>query len=367
MEDQRSREARWIAGVEPPSEMLTQSMTSIYEKECREQPVCLAQLLRAYEKDKSITAAMDKLRQMSLSPGPVLWVGMGASYCSSVTGSSFLQSSGRSSFAVDASEWLHYSRPVWDQAAASVLLTTSGESAELVQLCQQSARKPLALLCNNEKSTCWSSTQIRFPIMAGPEYGNATKTYTNATAACMVLASHMLGRAWQQDAERAIVAYSAALDEIFSLRSELERFCRGAANIELVGRGPAYGGAIMGALCIREMTGNRAAPHSGGGFRHGPLLDVNESHVAIVLALGRAAELGVNLALDCHARGGKVILVGTEERQPSERFLPITISAVPEPWEGITSVIVPQALTLAMAEQFGAKLPPRFQYGIMQE
>lgn len=123
----------------------------------------------------------------------------------------------------------------------------------------------------------------------------------------------------------------------------------------------------MGSLCIREMTGHRAAAHSGGGFRHGPILDVDGSHVAIISALGRAAGLGIELAHDCHARGGKVILVGTEERQKSERFLPITIGAVPEPWEGITSVIVPQALTLAMAEKFGAKLPPRFQYGVMKE
>lgn len=367
MSDQSSQEARWIAGVKPPSEMLTQSMTSIYEKECREQPECLARLLGAYEKDKSITAEMDEVRHLALSSGPVLWIGMGASYCSSLTGSSFLQSCGRPSFTVDASEWLHYSRQVWGRSAASILLTTSGESAELVRLCQEGPHKSIALLCNNEKSTCWSATQIRLPILAGPEYGNATKTYTNATAASIVLASHMLGRAWQEDAERAVMAYSAALDAIFGLRGELEQFCRGAANLELVGRGPAYGGAIMGALCIREMTGNRAAPHSGGGFRHGPLLDVNESHVAIIMALGRAAALGVELAMDCHARGGKVILVGTEERRPSERFLPITISAVPEPWEGVTSVIVPQALTLAMVEQFGAKLPPRFHYGIMKE
>jgi glucosamine--fructose-6-phosphate aminotransferase (isomerizing) len=164
-----------------------------------------------------------------------------------------------------------------------------------------------------------------------------------------------------------MVAYCAVLDSVFRLRSELEQFCRGAANIEIIGRGPAHGAAMMGALCIREMTGNRAAPHSGGGFRHGPLLDVNESHVAIVLALGRAAELGVHLALDCHRRGGKVILVGTEERAPSERWLPVRISSVPEPWEGITSVVVPQALTLAIAEKFGAKLLPRFEYGIMKE
>jgi glucosamine--fructose-6-phosphate aminotransferase (isomerizing) len=367
VESRAGQDSRWIAGVEPPKEMLTLSMTSIYEMECREQPERLVQMLRAYQEDDHILEALEQLGRMALSAGPVMLVGMGASYCSSIVASSFLQSCGRLSFATDASEWLHYSPPVWDQAGVSILLTASGESAELVQLCRNSAKLPLALLCNNEKSTCWSSVEVKLPILAGPEYGNATKTFTNATAASIVFASHILGRPWREDAERASVAYAAALDKVFSLREELESFCRGAANIELVGRGPAYGGAIMGSLCIREMTGHRAAAHSGGGFRHGPILDVNGSHVAIISALGRAASLGVDLAHDCLARGGRVILVGTKERQKSERFLPITIGAVPEPWEGITSVIVPQALTLAMAEKFGAKLPPRFQYGIMKE
>ena len=372
MESRASQESRWIAGLEPPTEMLTRSMTSIYEMECREQPERLAHLLQAYREEQPIWGALEQLGRMALSAGPVMLVGMGASYCSSIVASSFLQLCGRLAFAADAGEWLHYSRPVWEQAAVSILLTTSGESAELVQLCRSSTKLPLALLCNNEKSTCWSSVEVKLPILAGPEYGNATKTFTNATAASIVFASHILGRPWREDAERASAAYAAALDKVFSLREELESFCRGAANIELVGRGPAYGGAIMGSLCIREMTGHRAAAHSGGGFRHGPILDVDGSHVAIISALGRAAGLGVELAHDCHARGGKVILVGTEDRhnqeqQRSERFLPITIGAVPEPWEGITSVIVPQALTLAMAEKFGAKLAPRFQYGVMKE
>src|ERR1700722_14059006 len=308
MNHQECPQPLWIGGVEPSRDVLELSMNSIYEMECREQPERLARLLRAYAEDKSIIDEMEKLRQMSLSPGPLLFIGMGASYSSSLTASSFLQSHGRPSFAIDASEWLHYSQPVWDQAAASVLVTTSGESAELVKL-QQGLPKPLALLCNNEKSTCWSAAQIKLPILAGPEYGNATKTYTNATAASIVLTSHILGRPWREDAERASAAYAAALDKVFSLREELESFCRGAANIELVGRGPAYGGAIMGSLCIREMTGHRAAAHSGGGFRHGPILDVDGSHVGIISALGRASSLGVELAHDCHARGGKVVLV----------------------------------------------------------
>jgi glucosamine--fructose-6-phosphate aminotransferase (isomerizing) len=48
-----------------------------------------------------------------------------------------------------------------------------------------------------------------------------------------------------------------------------------------------------------------------------------------------------------------VILVETGERSASERLLPVKIDAVPEPWEGITSVLVSQAITAAMIERCG--------------
>jgi glutamine---fructose-6-phosphate transaminase (isomerizing) len=366
MEAKDNSRSGWVGGVEPASALRGLGMNSIYEMECREQPERLAQLFHAYQNDSAIRKELDVLGKRSLSSGPILLMGMGASYCSSSTGASYLQSGGRSAFAVDASEWLHYSS-TWDQAALSVLTTTSGESAELVRLCERGAQESLTLLCNNEHSACWSLARNRLPILAGPEYGNATKTYTNATAASILLASHVLGRDWREQSAQIVKLYSGSLDVVFQQRSKMEEFCRGAANIEIIGRGPAYGGAMMGALCIREMTGQRAAAHSGGGFRHGPLLDVNESHVAIILALGRTAALGVSLAKDCQARGGRVILVESEERPQSEHLLPIRIDPVPEPWESITSVLVPQALTLAIAERFGAKLVPRFQYGEMKE
>jgi glutamine---fructose-6-phosphate transaminase (isomerizing) len=367
MEGSAKKEPNWIAGVKPPDEMLTMSMAAIFEKECREQPERLADLLRAYDQDELILEELKKLEQIALAPGPILFIGMGASYCSSVAGSVWMQSCGRSSFFVDAGEWLHYSARVWDQVAASILTTASGESAELVQLCRKNSSKPLVLVCNNKKSPCWSLTKQRLPILSGPEYGNATKTYTNATASCIILASRMAGRAWQDDASRAQEAFSESLNQTFDLRNELEKFCRGTASIELIGRGSAYGAAIMGSLCIREMAGKRTAAHSGAGFRHGPLLDVNESHLAIIFALGRVAELGVKLAQDCNARGGKVILVSAENHEPSEKLFPVKLNAVPEPWEALTSVLIPQALTLSLIEQYGANLRPRFEYGAMVE
>jgi glutamine---fructose-6-phosphate transaminase (isomerizing) len=367
MEKTNQPPTRWIGGVEPRKELLSANGTQILEIECREQPQHLRDLIQAYRTDSAICAELKALHDLATAKGPVAFIGMGASYCSSFSGSVLLQTHGRPSFSADAGEWLHYARPIWRDAALSVLLTTSGESAELVELFKQDNDRPLGLICNNPASTCWKLAKHKLPIMAGPEYGNATKTYTNATAVSIILGSEILGIPWQKEAAQAAEVFTANLDPIFALRGELEKFCHGAANIEIVGRGAAYGAAIMSALCIREMSGHRAAPHTGAGFRHGPNLDVDASHVAIIFALGRAASLGVKLAEECNRRGGKVVLVSSEEHKATDKLFPVRIDAVPEPWEGITSLLVPQALTLGIVERTGCRLPPRFQYGVMEQ
>lgn len=367
MDEKKIQTPRWISGIEPPQELLTASGTQILEMECRQQPERLGELIEAYAGSGEIRGELKAFRDLAACKGPVLFIGMGASYCSAISGSTLLQMHGRLSFTVDAGEWLHYGMPTWSDASASVLLTTSGESAELVELFRQSQDRPMGLICNNEASTCWKLANHKLPILAGPEYGNATKTYTNATAASIILASEMLGLPWKDDARRTLDVFTASLDRIFAMRAELEAFCHGAANIEIVGRGAAYGAAIMGALCIREMSGHRAAPHTGAGFKHGPNLDVDASHVAVIYALGRAAALGVKLAQECNRRGGKVVLVASERHERSDVFFPVQVNAVPEPWEGITPLLAVQALTLGMVERTGCRLPPRFQYGVMEQ
>ncbi len=362
-----SKTPRWIAGVEPAPELLKATGTEILEIECREQPGRLRDLLRAYSGDPAIGAELAKLRALATRNGPVLFLGMGASLCSSYAGSVTLHSNGKPSFSVDAGEWLHYGASTWDQASLSVLLTTSGESAELVELVKTAAKRPLALICDNPVSPCWQLTERRLPILAGPEYGNATKTYINATAVSIIVAAEILGQSWQRDAEVAAEAFSKSLERIFTQSHELESFCRGAANTEIIGRGAAYGAAAMSALCIREMSGHRAAPHTGAGFRHGPILDVDASHVAIILAVGRCAELGVKLSQECVRRGGKVVLVSEQERAASPSLYPVRLDPVAEPWHAITGILAAQALTLAMIKRTGCRLPPRFQYGAMEQ
>ena len=78
---------RWINGVEPPAHLLHASGTQILEIECREQPQRLLDLIRAYRSDPELRSQLKNFRELSQKPGPVMFIGMGASYCSSFSAS----------------------------------------------------------------------------------------------------------------------------------------------------------------------------------------------------------------------------------------------------------------------------------------
>jgi glucosamine--fructose-6-phosphate aminotransferase (isomerizing) len=132
MDGRQAAAPRWITGIEPAKELLKASGTQILEIECRQQPARLSELLQAYARDPALCKQMRNLHEFASARGPILFLGMGASYCSAISASTPLQSHGHASFTVDASERLHYGTSTWNDAALSILLTTSRESAELV-------------------------------------------------------------------------------------------------------------------------------------------------------------------------------------------------------------------------------------------
>ena len=326
-----------------------------FRMECEEQSQRLQGLFKAYAGDSEIRAELRRAKDnLSLSK-PLIWAGMGASFCSGLAGALEISRFGEISFAVEASEWLHFGPGSSNGVTPPILVTTSGESAEIVELCRLPRTRPRTLICNNPESSCWLAAEIRLPILAGTERANATKTYVNSTAVSTILASEFGGQTWQDDTQKVVAAFTESFEMMFQRRNDIEEFCRGASSIEIIGRGPSLAGAMMGALCIREMTTIRAVAHSGGGFRHGPLLDVSPTHVAIVLALGKTAHLGVRLAKDCVDRGGRVVLVQDGQMESTRQLLTLRQTPVPEQWESLTSVLVPQALTLAMIERDGSR------------
>ena len=365
MEDNKKEAPRWVGGIEPAKELLTATGTQILEIECRQQPERLRQLLEAYAGDSAIQAELKKFRNLAAKRGRcclsawelLIVLPSAGRFCCSRTGA-------RRSLSMPENGCIMRPRCGMMPRSLSCSLLP-GRARNWSNSSSEAGDRALGLICNNPASTCWHLAENKLPILAGPEYGNATKTYTNATAAAIILASEIVGRPWKQEAEHAAEVFSAHLDPIFAMRGDLEMFCRGAANIEVIGRGAAYGGAFMSALCIREMSGHRAAAHTGAGFKHGPNLDVDATHVAIIFAFGRTAELGVKLAQECNRRGGKVVLVSSEEHTPPRNCFR-SGSRRSRAMGGHHVPAGPQALTWhGRADRMPA--PPRFQYGVMEQ
>ena len=86
MQEMTKQAPRWISGIEPPEELLKASGTQILEIECREQPACLRELIKTYSSDSAIRAELKKFRDLAMKNGPLLFIGMGASFCSAISG-----------------------------------------------------------------------------------------------------------------------------------------------------------------------------------------------------------------------------------------------------------------------------------------
>src|ERR1700678_3741237 len=106
MEETKKQAPRWISGIEPRKELLEANGTQVLEIECREQPERLRELIGAYASDPAIRAELGKFRELAAKKGPVLFIGMGASWCSSISGSKFLQSLEACSFTGAVGGWL---------------------------------------------------------------------------------------------------------------------------------------------------------------------------------------------------------------------------------------------------------------------
>ena len=360
------QEPRWISGIEPPGELLRASIIEIYEKECREQPERLAELIAGMGRPGN--PRRDRPLRSALAPErPLLFLGMGASYCSALAACSFLQSRGRFAVAMDAGEWLHYAGGLWDQVAGAVLLTTSGESAELVALLESDPGRPICLICNNEHSKCWAAAKIRLPILAGPEYANATKTYTNATAA----ADCACFRTGGASVARGCRAVARDLPTV--PRPGLRHARRTAGFLQ---RGGQHRSDRPRTILWQRFHGRSVHPRNErppGSSTHGRGLPPWPASGCQRITCGHYSRAGEGRRSGLEARprlqrARRQSSTGIHGTQGTCRAAAAGHHGTsPEPWEAITSVLVSQALTLGLVEAFGANLKPRFQYGIMEQ
>lgn len=246
---------------------------------------------------------------------PIILSGMGSSCFASRIAAAYLWSLGFPARFIEASELLHYGLDVLSKDATLILVSQSGESAEVTEILE---RKPPAAsivgVTNEEESTLAKGAELFLPILAGCEGTTASKTYT-ATLATLLIACRILSHKDTAPAFAAILRVADRLAELGAGESTAQfdgiaESLRKAKAISLVGRGPGVGTAMQAALTLKELAKVAAEGMEAAQFRHGPLEIANEDFAAVVItSSSRTGGLLTGLCTDLAACGAKVLQV----------------------------------------------------------
>ncbi|MDB5712319.1 MAG: iron dicitrate transport regulator FecR [Sphingomonas bacterium] len=208
-------------------------------------------------------------------------------------------------------------------------ISQSGQSPDLLAAAGMAKRggARLVALVNDGASPMAALADTCLPLGAGPEKSvAATKSFIASVAALL----HLIAE-WDEDKALldALADLPALLDQAWALDwSAALPPLRGAGNLYVVARGPAFGIAQEMALKIKETCGFHAEAFSAAEVRHGPMAIVEKGFPVLLLGQDDESRDSVAaLAPEFADRGAMVISAGLGEvpglRLPSLKAHPV--------------------------------------------
>lgn len=273
--------------------------------------------------------------------GQIICTGMGSSYFMSHAFSCLLNEFKIHSFAVNASELLHYNLSLFERETLLICTSQSGESFEIKEILK---KLPANVHCigivNVEQSALSLKADVALLCKAGMEEKTSTKTYTATSLVSFILGWYLAGTLNEEKVKSirklagnfrsALGNYQEWVENMLSFLGELQ-------TLQIIARGPAFSTACQSSLMFREALHIPATGMLGGEFRHGPMEMVSEGFKAILFAArGNTYLQSIKMAEDIAGFGGKVLLI-TNKKPDSARNNVLQI-IIDEPDEYLFSV-----------------------------
>jgi glutamine---fructose-6-phosphate transaminase (isomerizing) len=291
-----------------------------YLAEIRAQPVAMRRAAEAIldeyaEFELAATAARERPR--------IVLTGMGSSHDACYPAVEHLASVGVVALHADAAEILHFRLPLLTARTVLILVSQSGESAEVVHLVERlrsAAERPYVVsVTNGLQNPLAQHADVALDTRTGPETGPSSMTFAATLVHLAVLATILGGDDPDRACSRIIRAAHEAADALEGvLRNDdlivttMAGVARGRRLVALVGRGSARAAAEMGALTLKE-CGIVAEGFEAAAFRHGPFELAGPDLGAIVVATEPSTRsLELRLAADL-AEAGSAVTVLTDD------------------------------------------------------
>ncbi len=333
-------------------------------EEILQQPGALANVRKYFASPGAISAKT--LKKLGVGRRPtVVFTGMGSSLHAAYPAQAYLTAMGYRALVWETAELVHHHLKILGPDTLLVVVSQSGETAEVVRLLEDlPARVKMIAITNMEKSMLAQRADLMLPMMAGVQATVSTKTYTCAVAVLMYLAFAIVGephRTLSQALKTAVEAQESILERHSVLIPPVLQFFSRPPYVALLSRGADLASAQQGALMLKEVARLAAEPISAAHFRHGPIEIVNPAHCYIIfmrhgqpLPKGReTAGLLLRLAEDIRSHHGRVLLVSD---QPVENFTDlklIQVDPIPLGLGTLVDIVVIQLLAHDYAVEAG--------------
>jgi glutamine---fructose-6-phosphate transaminase (isomerizing) len=290
------------------------------QKEIFEQPVVVAQTLRAYLRRMENEVAMPDMDFDLGQVKRITIVACGTSYYAGLVAKYWFEKFARVPVDIDVASEFRYRDPVLEPGGLALFISQSGETADTLAALRHAKGEGqiIAVVVNVPTSSMAREADLLLPTHAGPEIGVAsTKAFTCQLAVLAALAANLArakGKLTPEEEAEIVWHLSeapAALNEALSRDGQIEAMAHliaPARDVLYLGRGPDYPMALEGALKLKEIS------YIAGEMKHGPIALIDELVPVIVIApSGPLFEKTVSNMQEVQARGGKVVLISDAE------------------------------------------------------
>ncbi len=347
-------------------------MTPLME-EILQQPGALSGVRKYYSSTGAIPLDLRKKFGISRST-LVVFTGMGSSLHAAYPAQAYLTAMGYRALVWEAAELLHHHLKVLTPHTLLVVVSQSGETAEVTRLLEVLPKKiNVVAVTNVEGSELARKGDLLLPMMAGVQAAVSTKTYTCAVAVLMYLAFAIAGvsrRPLSQALIHAVDAQEKILERHDDLMLPTLEFFDHPPYVALLSRGADLASAFQGALMLKEVARLAAEPISAAQFRHGPIEIVDPSHCYIIFArytqpdaatprARRPATLLLKLADDIRSHKGRVLLISDRQVENVTNIRYIHVDPVPLGLGTLVDILLIQLLAHDYALRAGLE-PGKF-------
>jgi glucosamine--fructose-6-phosphate aminotransferase (isomerizing) len=291
-------------------------------KEIYEQPIVVAQTLRAYIRRFEGELALPTEDFDLASVKRVTIVACGTSFYAGMVAKYWFEQFARVPVDIDVASEFRYREPVMEEGGLALFISQSGETADTLAALRhaRAGGQKIAVVVNVPTSTMAREADLQLATHAGPEIGVAsTKAFTCQLAVLAAFAANLArakGRL-TRDEERNIVRHlseaPAAINGALAYDEAIQAMAgivAAARDVLYLGRGPDYPLALEGALKLKEISYIHAEGYAAGEMKHGPIALIDDQVPVIVIApSGPLFEKTVSNMQEVQARGGQVILI----------------------------------------------------------